>query len=230
MPDVHSLSLPQIITGVGALGTAAFGLVDSTKALGGGINHAGFGGIRAAVTPLVSEAPVNSLSRTKIIATLQANWFNGNDLGNQKAIAKSLIKLNLSPASAAAVAASTGVDPVTFTAVATKMATGVPLTSGESDVYARWDLIVTAILDEAYQKGDHSFTAAARFLAMVFAVLLAISGGVLLDGGVEPWLKNSTDVGLSLMVGILATPLAPIAKDLSSALATAVNTMQMVKR
>jgi hypothetical protein len=35
---------------------------------------------------------------------------------------------------------------------------------------------------------------------------------------------------LSLLAGLLATPLAPIAKDLSSALSTAVNTMQAIKR
>jgi hypothetical protein len=33
-----------------------------------------------------------------------------------------------------------------------------------------------------------------------------------------------------LLVGLLATPLAPIAKDLSTALSTAVNTMQLVKK
>jgi hypothetical protein len=35
---------------------------------------------------------------------------------------------------------------------------------------------------------------------------------------------------VALMAGVLATPLAPIAKDLSSALATAVNTMQSIKK
>jgi len=33
-----------------------------------------------------------------------------------------------------------------------------------------------------------------------------------------------------VLVGLLATPLAPVAKDLSSALATAVNAMQTVKK
>jgi len=33
-----------------------------------------------------------------------------------------------------------------------------------------------------------------------------------------------------LLIGLLATPMAPIAKDISSALAAAVNTMQMVKK
>jgi hypothetical protein len=35
---------------------------------------------------------------------------------------------------------------------------------------------------------------------------------------------------MAFVAGILATPLAPIAKDVSSALATAVNTMQAIKK
>jgi hypothetical protein len=38
------------------------------------------------------------------------------------------------------------------------------------------------------------------------------------------------DLALAFLVGLLATPLAPIAKDISTALATAVNTMQAVKK
>jgi hypothetical protein len=41
------------------------------------------------------------------------------------------------------------------------------------------------------------------------------------------WHREMVD---AFLVGLLATPLAPIAKDLSSALATAVNTMQLVKK
>ena len=33
-----------------------------------------------------------------------------------------------------------------------------------------------------------------------------------------------------VLVGLLATPLAPIAKDLATALATAANTLQLVKK
>jgi hypothetical protein len=47
-------------------------------------------------------------------------------------------------------------------------------------------------------------------------------------GGVM--LQPPVDWPVSLLVGLLATPLAPIAKDFSTALATAVNTMQLVKK
>ena len=94
-------NLPQVVAAIGGLGTAAFGLVDASKVFGGGVNHIGFAGIRAAIRQLTDAGePVNALSQKKILATLQANWMNGTHLGSQKAIAKSLIKLNLNPRNA----------------------------------------------------------------------------------------------------------------------------------
>ncbi len=87
-------TLPQLVTAIGALGTAAFGLVDASKALGGGVNHIGFSAIKKTVTSLTPGNPSNGMSQDKITATLKANWFNGADLDSQEAIAKSLIKLN----------------------------------------------------------------------------------------------------------------------------------------
>ena len=215
-------TLPQVVTAIGGLGTAAFGLVDASKALGGGVNHIGFGAIKKTVTLLTPGNPTNSMSQDRITATLQANWFNGTDLGSQKAIAKSLIKLNLSADNAAALAAATGVDSSVLKTIATKIATGTALASTESDVYARFDLIVTALLDETYQRSDNLYRNWTRAIAAMVAVALAIAGGYMLS----PTPNN----GESVMVGLLATPLAPIAKDLSTALATAVNTLQSVKK
>lgn len=217
--------LPRVITAIGGLGTAAFGLVEATKVFGGGVNHIGFKGIRKAVTPLMP--PGTALSQQKMLATLEANWFNGTDLGSQKAIAKSLIKLNLNAANAPTVAAATGVDPTVLTAVATSIAAGTSLTPPQSDVYARFDLIVTALLDEAYQRSDQVYRNGTKAWAMLFSILLALGGGFVLHNG-NPW--NLDDAVEILVVGLLATPLAPIAKDLSTALATAVNTLQLVKK
>jgi hypothetical protein len=228
------LQLSQVITAIGGLGTAAFGLVDATKALGTGVNHIGLKGIRAAVTPLTPPGapvagapPVNALPQQKILATLEANWINGTDLGSQKAIAKTLIKLNLSAGNAPAVAAATGVDPAVLTAVATSITAGTPLTAAQSDVFARFDLIVTALLDEAYQRSDQVYRNGTRALAMIVSVALALAGGFMLR---TPSSNLGGDIAESVLIGLLATPLAPIAKDLSSALATAVNTLQLVKK
>ncbi len=219
-------SLPQIITAIGGLGTAAFGLVDASKPVFG-INHIGFKGIKTTVAKLTPGAPANGLSQDKILATLEANWINGTDLGGQKSIAKSLIKLNLNADNAAVLAKETGVDSDVFTAIATSIAEGTPLKTDQGDVYARFDLIVTALLDETYQRSDQVYRNWTRAIAAVFAIVLALAGGVMLHTPGSSFLR---DIGKSVLVGLLATPLAPIAKDLSTALATAVNTLQLVKK
>jgi hypothetical protein len=93
-------------------------------------------------------------------------------------------------------------------------------------VYGRFDLIVTALLDETYQHSDDDFRNRTRAIAAVVAVLLAVAGGFIVFNN----LTALQVIGRSVLVGLLATPLAPVAKDLSTALATAVNAMQAVKR
>jgi hypothetical protein len=222
--------LPNMITAIGGLGTAAFGLVDSTKVFWGGVNRIGFGKIKATVTTLTPGIVVNGLSQAKIISTLRANWYNGQDLGSQKAVAKSLIKLGLNAGNAAAVADAAGVDRVALQSVAAKMTAGTALTSGESDVFARFDLILTAILDDAYQDGDQRYTNGARTWAGFFAVLLALAGGWVVKGSGFFEYVASNDLWRALLAGVLAIPLAPVAKDLSSALVAAVNSMQLLKK
>ena len=220
-------SLPQVVTAIGGLGTAAFGLVDATKVFWGGVNHVGFSKIEARVKGLMPTAgqALNALPLQDALNTLKGNWFNGTDLGSQKAIAKSLVKLHLNPDNAAALAAATNIDPVLLTTIAGKMSTGVALIPEESDAYGRFDLIVTALLDETYQMADQDYRNGTRALAVVFSMGLAVAGAGVMDGG---WFGSH--LAEAVIVGLLATPLAPIAKDLSSALATAVNTLQVVKK
>jgi hypothetical protein len=222
-------TLPQIITAIGGLGTASFGFVEAIKALFTGINRIGFPRIKTAVTaltPTPAAGPANALSQQKILDTLDANWVNGTDLASQKAIAKTLIKLNLAPGNAAALASATGVDPATLTAIAENIATGTALTPAQSDVFGRFDLIVTALLDEVYQRSDQAYRTWIRFWAMIVSVVLALAAAFILRG-MQP---APLEIGEAILVGLLATPLAPIAKDLSSALAAAVNAMQLVRK
>jgi hypothetical protein len=218
-------NLPQLVTAIGGLGTAAFGLVDATKVFGGGVNHVGFRRIAARVAALTpgADQSVNALPQKEVLNTLKGNWFNGTDLGSQKAIAKSLIKLHLNSSNAAAVAKATNLDSEAFGNVIAKQTRGESLLPAEGDLFARFDLVITAMLDEAYQIADQLYCNAARALAVVFAVALSFAGCLILHHDGAPVAISYSD---SVIIGLLATPLAPIAKDLSSALAAAVNALQ----
>lgn len=247
--DLQQMQLPTVISAIGGLGTAAFGLLEAIKPVFTFINGIGFGGIKTTVASLTPpegaevgpKPPINALPGAKVLDSLLANWVNGTDLTSQKAIAKSLIKLHLSPGNAAALAAAANVDAKTLQEVASSLLAGTTLTQPQSDTYSRFDLILTAMLDECYQHADQVYRNSTRGLAAVIAVILALVGGFTLqNSGQTPatietlkmfWaFLRSPNGGLALIAGLLATPLAPIAKDISSALATAVNTMQLIKK
>lgn len=217
--------LGTIVLAVGALGTAAFGLVDITKLLpNGGISNAGFAFIEAAVRQLLPNAGATSMT----LDDLHGNWINGRPLEDQKAIAKSLLKLQLSPATANDFAAATHVDAVVLAGVAANMTTGASLTPAQTNVLGRFDLTLTAILDAAYQHADQRYRNAAKFVAMILAVLLALFGGWVISSATASFL-GSAEMWQVIVCGLLATPLSPISKDLASALQAGVKVAQAVK-
>ena len=222
----------EIVTAIGGLGVAAYGVLDAIKSFLPHINRIGIVSIHRAVEALLPEEndsqPGNALGRARILNTVEANWINGVDLNNQKAVAKSLIKLHLSKDNARAVARECNVDEEAMVAIANAISGGDSLDAAQTDAHARFELILTAILDEAYQRSDQEYRNKTRGVAAAIALVLALAAGWSLNGTSAYW--HSPDAALAAIAGLLATPLAPIAKDLSTALATAVNTMQQLKR
>ena len=132
-------TLPQYVAVAAGLGTAAYALVDGSKAFFGGVSNYGFGHIRRVVLGFFSEstqqqASLNPLRLSEVLATLRANWLNGTALADQKAIAKSLIKLRLDKDNAGQLAKATGVDKDKLTTIAGKIASGETLSQQEGDV------------------------------------------------------------------------------------------------
>ncbi len=241
MPDPSSLSLPQITLAVGALGTAATGLVDTTKVFSGGLSQAGFGHIRTMMAKLyLTSESTPGLPLNDVLDTLLANWMNGMKLADQKSAAKSLIKLQFNSSTAKGYAALAHVDPVALGQVADNMANAISagaspaagaaapaspaaMTAAMSDAFGRFDLALTARIDQGYQRADQLYRNSAKAMASVFAVALAFAGNVSLPTPLPHW-------WMPLLVGLIATPLAPIAKDLSSAISTAATALQSIRR
>jgi hypothetical protein len=110
-----TLDLSQIVLAIGALGTAAYGVVDVSKGFGGGISNRGFGDIKKVTSQLipVSSGPgaESALSLPSVLIALRSNWLNGMALPDQKAVAKALLQLNLTADSAPVMAASGATSP-----------------------------------------------------------------------------------------------------------------------
>jgi hypothetical protein len=224
------LDLTRIVLAVGALGTAAYGVVDVSKALWGGVSRIGFGDITRVVSQFIPASPAgttgSALSLNSVLATLRANWLNGMALADQKSVAKALIKLNLNEVSAEKMAAATGVNPGVLTGIARKLPMGTALDPNETDAYGRFDLLLNAMLDQGYQRADQRYRNSAKLLAVPVAVALALMGELAIATGP----LNGSDIWRAVAGGLLATPLAPVAKDVASAIQAGTKLAQVWKK
>jgi hypothetical protein len=231
-----SFSLASATLAVGALGTAATGLVDTTKVFGNfGTSRVGFGFIEKTMGRLLpddAKTQNDGLNRTDILDTLLANWINGMDSAAQVAAATSFVKLHLSEQSAALLAKATGVDSNLLTSVAKKLKqANTPqsaLTAEEADTFGRFDLAVAALVDKSYQRGDQRYRNTCKALACLAAVALATAArfGMEHSGPPATYLPSWTE---TILVGLIATPLAPMAKDIANALQTASDTLGKIR-
>jgi hypothetical protein len=215
------------IAAIGALGTAAFGLVDAFKTLpNGGISDSGYEFIQGAVQVFFGDQTRKTAAGDLklLLDALHGNWINGRALADQKAIAKSLIKLRLDGHTAAAFAAATGVDQATLTSVGQKLISGTSLNPTETNVLGRFDLALTAILDDAYQHADQRYRNVAKLTATGISTALAVVGVFAVTS------PSAWDVCMAVLAGLIAAPLAPMTKDLTSALAAGVKVAQSIRK
>lgn len=223
--NIRLTQITTAIMAIGALGTAAFGLVDASKLLPWLVPSSGFQFVRKLVKQLAPESSTipkdSALTTFAITDSLRANWINGMALADQKTVAKTLFKLRLNAETAPALALITGVNKDVLTSVAKKLADGEAMTQPEMDTYGRFDVLLATTIDRGYQKADQRYKTTAKFAASVVAIVLAEAAAYYLG------MKNA---GLAFIVGLIATPLAPIAKDLATSLTTAAKAMQSAKK
>lgn len=231
--DFDAVKISSAIAAIGGLGVASFGLVDAMKALpGGGISSLGYVYIERAVQAFFKgqtrKAASGDLKR--LFDTLHGNWINGTAMADQKAIAKSLIKLRLNATTAEAFAHATGVDAAILKTTGQKMSNGTKLEPEETNVLGRFDLALTAILDDGYQHADQRYRNFSKLAAMIVATILALVGGWSLTKGSASGYFWTPEMWLCVLAGLLATPLAPMTKDLASALSAGVKVAQAIRK
>ncbi|HVY87727.1 MAG TPA: hypothetical protein VG942_02610 [Hyphomonadaceae bacterium] len=253
----------QIITGaitaMGALGLAAFALVDAMKAWpGGGISNVGVKHILEGCLPFASALRNGAGKPTETIdgprgpviwqELLKAQWRNGRDKDAQKAIVRSLVRQGLTEGGADDVARFCNVDPADLEALVEKLKKGGDPTAAEGNMLGRIDAVIGFQIDAAFERADQKYRNVARVTAGFVAVLLGIAGSFLVNAGcpdtpaqagaqaakavcayapLDPtWWRT---LWMGIAAGILAVPIAPIAKDLTSSLSAAVTAVKAVR-
>ena len=222
--------LLNLIAAAAALGTAAFGLVDASKSIAGGMSNPGFGYVRTAIGKLL-PAGAAAFGRAQILQTLRANWLNGVAKADQKAAAKSLVRLGLTAGNAQQLATATGVDANQLMTAATSISNGTALTQQDLNVLGQFEAVLAAILDEAYERGDQFYRNSAKVAAAGVSLVLAIVAGNLMfvpaPDGLTFW--QSGHLVRAILIGLVATPLAPMAKDLTTSLQAAAKAVSVIK-
>jgi len=227
--DPNLITLPDLgaaLAGLSALSAAAFGLVDSSKAFWGGASNIGKGHIRTALTPF-QDALSSALGQDGWWPVLEANWIAGVAKADQKAKAQALIKLGLSSSNARSVAAASHVDGKALEDAVKKLETGAALSDADLNVLGRMNATIEAVLDAAFEAADQQYRNVCRVLAGLICLALSLIAWWLWKAttGTEP-----PSIFAALAVGLLAVPFAPVAKDLTSALSTAMNALKAAKK
>lgn len=222
IPDKLTILL-QVISATGALGIAAFGLVDASKVLWGGVSRFGRPHLFRGLKPYEGALDA-ALAPGEWKTLVDAQWINGRALPEQKAVVRTLIRLGLGPDSSRGVAAVSGVDEASLTAAVARMRSGT-LTKKDLDVLGRVDACVEARMDAAFARADHQYRNIARVAAAGVAVVLALAAVLVLNDG-SP---TASDWGFGLLVGVLAVPIAPVAKDLASSLSAAARAVKSAR-
>lgn len=224
MPTLGLDEFGAALAALSALSAAAFGLLDASKGLWGGISHIGLGHIRKALRPF-EEALSAAVGADRWWGVVQANWMNGMAKDDQKAVVRALIKLGLTGPTADSLAKAVNVDAAALGAVAGKLANGEPLLDVDLNLLGRLNAVLDALLDSGFERADQQYKNVSRLLAGVVAVGLSLAAWRFWPASAGP----APDLRLALAVGLLAVPVAPVAKDLTSALSAAMKALKAAK-
>lgn len=224
-----------LVTATGALGLTAMSLVDALKTLPwGGVSWIGFPFLARVIDGL--KAPLAAAMGDGWRKIILAHWINGRPRSEQIGVIRSMIRLGLNAETASDLARFGGVGAAELTVVAGKLRTGQDLEQADVNLIGRLEASIEARLDGAFDRAEQAYRNWSRLLAGVMAVVLAVvvqrimAGSGLPKGDLGPFLNSDKATGAAIVIGLLAVPVAPIAKDLVSALTAASRALQTARR
>lgn len=198
--------LVATLLATGALGTAAFGIVEGLKRWRL-VGEAGFAAIPRILGPMMETLAVAYGARVE--ETLRAQY--RGDRGELARVLRQGTRIGLTADNAARVAADLrAVSPAALEAAARALEAGQELEPELRNAVGRFELAADARIEGALALAQVRYAATARIAAAVTAVIIALAVGL-----------YTGQVYRALLIGLAAVPLAPIAKDLATAVRSA---------
>ena len=205
-------NLGAAVLAAGALGTAAFGIVEGLKGWRL-IGEAGFAQLRRMLAMLMEALAAAYGPDVERLLSAQYR-------GDSRELARMLrqgTRLGLSPRNAAALAMALGVvPPAALVDAAAAVEAGRELTAEQRNVLGRFELAVDARVEAAMTLALDRYRRTVIIAASLIAVTIALVMGRQL--GFPP--------RESLIIGLAAVPLAPVAKDVAAALKAAAEALR----
>lgn len=200
-----------IVLATGALGTAAFGIVEALKVFRW-LGEAGFGSILKVLGPIMDTLRVAYGADADRLLRAQYR-------GDCKELARVMrqgVRIGLTEKNAVEVATFLGmVDTEKLREAARAVESGAELSVELRNVLGRFELAVDARIDAALTLALDHYAGAVRFAASGVAIAIALIVGVRLGRMFE-----------AALVGVAAVPLAPVAKDIVTAIRAAANALR----
>lgn len=211
-------SLTTLILAAGALGTAAFGIVEVLKWTP--LGAAGFGRVKGVLGPLLQA--LRRAYGTGSEELLRAAYRDGRGQGELRRLLRQGIRVGLHPDEAPRYAEHLGLGGGEALAhAAALLSRGDDLPTELRNVLGRFELAVDARIDAGLALAESTYVGSVRIAASLLALGLALLAAAVLRGE-----GTAVSWGRALLIGIAAVPLAPIAKDLVSALQAAAGALR----
>lgn len=204
--------LVEIVLATGALGTAAFGIVEALKWTP--IGEIGFRSIRKVLGPIWKVLGVAYGEDFENLLRYQYK-------GAQEDLSRTLrqgVRIGLKADNAPGLAVFLGmIDKEKLSQAAQQVEEGNDLSENPDlrNVLGRFELAVDTRIDAAMTLAQSRYQGALRVIASFVALGIALIVGVILD-----------ELLLAAIVGVAAVPLAPIAKDIVTALQSAAQALR----
>jgi len=215
-------NLGGLVLATGALGVAAFGVVEGLKWTR--LGQSGFKKIEQTLGADIMGAFQRAYG-TNSLDLLKAQYGTGRGGGDLPRTLRQGARIGLRTDNVAAIGYQVGVvDVAQLTAVVGKLESGDTLNDQEKSVLGRFELAVDARIEAALALAERSYRGAMRMSAIVFSILLAffVAWGLHKDGTTFNWLAP-------FIVGVAAVPLAPVAKDVSKAIQSAARAVRAIR-